>query len=713
MPRTKLTEAYLANMVTMLHANYPDVPIPQLEEFVKQQVLSHMKRPKVTLIHQKSPGNPVLETQDLWNLFHKHANNIIAPNGCIYQSSSKKVSVISQMVIDMLAARKKEKKQMLACKAVGDEVGAKKHHYAQATIKININSLPGGFGSAFNLFYDKGGYNTITSTARNFIAHAYTNTEELLGGNFSWYDEEELINWIVTHIRVCPSEEAINGLVAAMSEFKIPTRDELFQFYRETVKRYDQKTELLVVQNMLKNLPQYQITYLYYFNNLRHLVWDNEHIFKDWIRVMFDLPSALKYKQRNPENLELTADDLMKLDGDLLPMLAIGYNDILKRRQQWAAEQGIEDGEKMQLWDLPKKDPEGAQMFAWIGHFIQYCLNQWTDMFDIFIYNPLVVHRPSIRKHMYRNTVIISDTDSVIFTAKDWVQWYTGDVLKTTEESHQIGSLTIYWLTKVIEKVLNKASIAQGATKEFVYTIKMKNEFLYPTLILYPLKKTYAGIIAIQEGVVLPKPQKDIKGANLRGSDICKTTTDFVMELINDDILEPTLNGRISGEDIIRKVVNFEQQIKASLLNGSPEFLKVISVNPPNYYKSAESSNYFYFMAWNDIFSEKYGELRVPTKASVLQVLNPNPDYLKWLEDNSPDVYKKMMTFRDKYGKLSKYYTLNPLNTTIPSELIPIADIRAVIYHNIRPIYLTLARLGISSGCTKDRIILLSDLYDQ
>ena len=707
--RQKPIAAYMENMTRMLLLAHPNLTPAEAEAWVKNKIDERLHRPKIWGLKHKSYGNSSEELTDLLTLTQKHAGNIISPNGCVYMSSDRKVSMIANMIRDMMKNRKREKKAMLKCKAVGDKRGAKMHHYAQATIKININSLPGGFGSAFNLFYDKGGYNSITSTARHFIAHAYTNTEELLGGNFAIYNEEELINWVVNHQRVCPSKEQIDKLINEYN-LKVPSVNELYMFYLKTVKQYG-RTELSTVKNMLDSLQQHEVVYLYYFNNLRHLIWDNSHTFTSMIHDIFDPRGVKAFMDSNPLNLDVKGDDIFEFDGDLIPVLAVGYNWYLKKRQQWGKDNNIEDGGKMQIFDLPKKDPDGAKQMAWFGHYVEYQLHKFDDLFNTFIFNPLVIHHPATRKNMFRNTVIISDTDSVIFTFKDWVEWYTGDALKSSNEANQIGSLAIYWLTKVIEKALNKASIAQGFTGENIKTIKMKNEFFYPTIILYPLKKTYAGVITIQEGVVLPEPTIDIKGANLRSSDLCKTTTDFVKELIEKDILEPSLNRKISANYILEKVIGFEQQIRHSLLDGNAEFLKVISVKNENEYKNATGSNFFYYQAWMDIFAQKYGEIRVPGKMAIVKTLEPTLEYMEWLHKQNNDIYNRMIKFKEKYGKYSGYYTLNPLDPTIPKELIPIVDIRGIIYHNIRPIYLTISRLGLNNGCTANRIVLFSDLY--
>ena len=74
----------------------------------------------------------------------------------------------------------------------------------------------------------------------------------------------------------------------------------------------------------------------------------------------------------------------------------------------------------------------------------------------------------------------------------------------------------------------------------------MNNGFLYTVMILADVKKHYAGIVSVQEGVLLPTPEIDIKGVQFKGSDICKLATDFAKNFSEHDVLDNMhKNGRI------------------------------------------------------------------------------------------------------------------------------------------------------------------------
>ena len=59
-------------------------------------------------------------------------------------------------------------------------------------------------------------------------------------------------------------------------------------------------------------------------------------------------------------------------------------------------------------------------------------------------------------------------------------------------------------------------------------------DILYPVMIQADVKKHYAGVITVQEGVILPKPDVDIKGGQLRGSKVPKVALKFAEDFSGD-----------------------------------------------------------------------------------------------------------------------------------------------------------------------------------
>ena len=315
-------------------------------------------------------------------------------------------------------------------------------------------------------------------------------------------------------------------------------------------------------------------------------------------------------------------------------------------------------------------------------------------------------------KQMFRDAVILSDTDSIIFTTREWVQWY----LKSTQMTplaFSTNALVVYWLSKATANIVYHLSVNIGAVGADAKRMNMKNEFMMPVEILTTLKKHYASILKIQEGVFYGTPRLDIKGVNLRGSNFSKDTLNYTTWFIQALIDEVYNKGEISLSDFIVYVLRFERMILDSLRNGQTRFLTVDPIKNEDEYKSVDQSIYFNYLFWEEVFGDKYGNIAIPTKCFILPLVGVKSGmYQFYLETEHPDIAKRLAKFISKYPKkeLSRI-PINPLTNQIPEELKKVADYKYVIYANTKPLYLILSSFGMNTGATKKQHVLFSDLY--
>lgn len=683
--RSEIFQEYAANIQEYIQLSTGDDPT-EIQNFVTNLIRSRIKDRKIEVIVSPTPGNTKVVTDTLFNFIKKHDDDIISASGSVYTPVDQQQSEIGKMITEMLAKRKKYKAAMFEAIAKDDRVEANKNKFAQATMKINCNSLPGAFGSEYNVFYDKGNYNTITGLNRSLIAHAYSTVEQCIGANEALFNEEEVINHIVINIRNMPDVDRIK---MAMDHYHLEpiSKEELFEYYKHQVNQYT-LTELKSVEKILGELEYPVISYLYYMGKFPHIFKKNETVFRGYFERLFDTKAA----KRNPET---KPEDLKEIDEDLVIALQVVASEELK---------GYPD-----LKDVKKNNPE---LYLWFVDFCKYgnaMMRQLDELMDVFIFYPTDYQHIGNRHEMYRNSVPISDTDSVITTMVKWMLWYNKGDMFVNQNSYSITAMGIYFMTKCVEHSLYKYSIGYGARGKFAKIMKMKNEFLYVALVLYALKKTYAGIIAIHEGIKLKKFKIDIKGANLRSSAICKESTDFNKELIVKGILEVFASGKkVSGENLINRVVAYEQKIYDDIKNLGTQYLESTSIKEEREYAKPLSSDYFYYLAWHEIFADKYGDIRLPSKFPTLKLKDITPLFIECIPDKS--IQKKFMAFHQKYGKWPTAIALNPMADKFPIELLPIANIREAIYLNIRPSYLTLERMNITVGNDKQHQ-LISDIY--
>ncbi len=690
--RPGILQSYKENMATYI-SRIHNISYQQAEAMVRE-IMKERYTPKTAiLLDTRHYGEPKIVGADLATFIESQNEKIISANGCVFMQHEEKIGVTARMVKEKLAQRKVLKKEMLKAKAVGDKNKMLQCYYGQTLIKINVNSLPGSYGSPYNLNYAKDLYNAITSNGRALIGFAYTTSEAVLGGNFAWFSEDELLNHLAIHLVDGIIDKQEVRRVINNHRMKVVSKDELMEFFLKEVRMYHINENLPNVRDLVNKLEPEEVQFFYYFQNLRHIIWGNDEYFRKWVTDTFDLTKITPDEHVNPQ-------DLFKLDGDLVNMVNISFSEVLKP-----------ENPKWQVYDFPEKAPKLAQHLVTIANYVEDRLKSIEDVFNCFVYTKLNMPCIDLKKYMKRNTAVISDTDSVIFTVKDWIEWYTGDYYKITTPTYQIACCAIYWLTKATAHSLLLYSRSHGARGEFERTMAMKNEFLYPTMILADIKKHYAGVVTVQEGVVLPKPDPDIKGVQFKGSDICKAATKFAENFIVKKVLLKSMEGgKLSAQELIREVVSFEKKMESEIKSGRTEWYKALSLRTKNYYAVPTSSNYFYYMAWDEIFASKYGELMLPNKAPVVPIFKPTPQYIEWLGSRDKTICNKLMSFIEKYGKVMSYVAINPIAGKVPEELVPIINTRSIIYHNIKPAYLILQQIGIGIPFSKDEL-LLSEMY--
>lgn len=691
MSRPGILESYRTTMVDYLVRRF-GITSDKASEMVTN-IITKRYRPMTVIIEETlQDGVPQLKAVDLVGYLDKHRDDLISSSGSIYCQHEKKVGATIEMVLVKLALRGKLKKAQFHCKAIGDIVNELINYYGQTMTKVTVNSLPGNYGSPYSIFYSKGNYNAITSTGRSLIGYANTCIEHVLGGNFGWFSQEQLVNHIVIHLRhIDPAR-----ITEVMNRFHLKwvTHEELLVFFKESLSIYHRYENFNQVEEQVALLTKEEVQFFWYYQNLKHVIMYNDEVFRPWFDRIFNVNQIDMSGDNKP-------DELFKLDGALVQLVSVAFNDVVGSGNQ-----------KIQAYDLPKEMPDKAIKFVKIAKHLEKELSSLNDIFSTFIDTPLNVPDVLNRKMMYRKASVVSDTDSVIFTVKDWVEWYTHDVFKMTGGTYKIACTMIYWITQRLTHVLKMGSISHGARGSHQNDIVMKNEFFYPTMCLADVKKHYAGVITVQEGVVLAEPQTDIKGVQFKGSDKAKEATVFAENFIVNDILLNSLDKKISGRELIKKVMAFERKIYDDIHNGSTDWFEPLSIKDKSAYAKPLSSNYMCWLAYEEIFGSKYGHIEIPNKTIVVPLNDLSQDYIDWLKKKSPGIAKKLEAFLLKYKKLPGRICINPITGKVPEELIPLITIRDIIYNAVEPCRLILKQLGIDVGFKPDKP-LFNEIYGE
>jgi hypothetical protein len=696
--RPSVTKEYINNQVKYLHSKYPNIEASNIKEFVKSVAQSKIVRPKAQIIQHMDSTSTVLEV-DLLDHIRKHNDKTITPSGSWYETSDVKQAPDVGFMLSRLDLRKVHKNKMLASREVGQYDLALLEDFRQGMVKIGSNSVIGVSGSEYSILYDLENFNGITSIARHGIMGAYVFTERFLAHNMQFFSDEEVINYIVTTVRACPDRSSIQDIVQRFGIYE-PTSREITDSLIESMQNYYCiKDNGDKIESLLKGLKKHERTFVAYHLNMRYLVHMNQEFFHKFITELMDVDNL-------PIDETIEVSSITKAyDEDLVQLLAVICGKIINGKVLSKLHNANDkDG---------NYDPDAVRRILSIGNYMKNKLNEIKDLFELFMYAKCTIPSIDNQKDLTRRTVILSDTDSVIFTVNDWVKWYCGHN-EMSDRATRIASLIMYWLSKAISAYVFHTSYYRGAIGKFTSMIKLKNEYMFPILVRCDISKHYFALKTIQEGKFLSPPQLEMKGLQFKSSTLPSVTNDFTEKLIVDILNKLSTSGEIDINEYLSRILIYEQVIYESLKSGQLTFLASASLKHKEEYKTPEKSIYKNYLIWEKLFADKYGSIKLPTKVPLVSFIPKifvTEQYLDWLSKQNNQAFQQLMDYPpDERAKITRLPIAGTL-ATIPEELIPCIDIRSVIYKNITPSHLVLRSFKIDLNNQGKRKLLYSDIY--
>ena len=216
-------------------------------------------------------------------------------------------------------------------------------------------------------------------------------------------------------------------------------------------------------------------------------------------------------------------------------------------------------------------------------------------------------------------------------------------------------------------------------------------------------------------GDILPKPDIDIKGGQLRGSKVPKVALKFAEDFSNELVMDINLHGQVDAHEVIAKIRAFEERIFNELQAGVTEWLPAMSVKTKDKYANPMGSPWYYYYVWQNVFAAKYGDIIPPLKTPAVPVLAPTESYWSWLRDQDKDIHDRFVKFlssKDERGVLHKWpssIVINPVGGKVPPELIPLIRVKDIIKSSVMPCHLLLRQIPINCGFDDDNNLFSDD----
>jgi len=711
-PQWTIEETYKNHMSSYLQKVFPDHSKEQLDQILNTIVQSRLKSPKITIVKHNFDDNSWDKKQyDLLSVANTTKTKFgFTPIGVAYRNDVENV-FHEAFVIENQKERKKIKAKKLEAEVHSDITKALYYNNQQMGIKIDINAISGVMNR--NIFFKSvWNYNAITSTARYSIMQGYGLIERFLGATIYLSSPDDVINYIITLLQRYPGDKLIHETLSQYPGIHIPSVDDVYNYLVEkNLKLYiinvEKKYKTSILQ-LLASLSQYQLFFIFYANCLWNFFDCNKHIVSKWLHELFKTKGLIirKYLNEKPDNivLDTTIDDLK--DKELITFIAVLCAKIFNNQP---------------LYDAIKD----IRMHKIVIELYQFLSSYFTKYFGHLLENYFTVchltQHPTKQRHMLRRSVLISDTDSIIFTVEHFTGLFS-QLQEVNSKAATIGNLVIYLTKKHFDNMFKYMSVQLGIRTKHLHRIEFKNEFYYISLIRTNLKKHYVGLVKfIEGGMCLKQPKLDIKGQMFKKSAFTAIIKDKVKDLFKHVLTESAKGNKISFFDITDTIIKLEQQVIKACENNDSTYLLSIPIKTKDQYKNGENTpSYFYYKFFMETIAKELGISsillpekfhKIPLKYSVtykkLSILDP-------LKQSNTKLHNNIVTFLKQYPHKKINFLYMPVSVNkIPEEIRYLVDYNHIVFETCQPFYLMLASFGfpISLNDYDSNKLILSNLY--
>lgn len=656
-----------------------------------------MKDPDVMALVRQGNGDrqQVISTfsQFLGRVYQNR--QMLSPSMTSYMHPDDKKSLLAVYIDVNLQRRKEAKAAKFAAGMAGNKALERIEDSKQTTFKIKNNSLSGAHCSPYTPLYNKSSHPTLTSTCRVATSYGNTNNERFLYGNRHYWSPEIALNNMVSIVH--HSDLAQIDATIAKYGLAYPTVDDMREMLVRCTDSYWRSEEML--GNLVRFTEQCTPTQraaILYTGDMYHLAKLNDA----FMREFFGRLSRHDFEPLSPEE---SAKWGKMADDNLVAFVSVLCSKEINHRQ---------------YKDVKKDDPEAyGHVAATIKNIVEV-LDHYRDMIRTFWVTSNLPSSIFEAPNIVRRGVLISDTDSTIFSVDQWTKWYCGDRGQFTKEAEDIANTAVYLAGQTIRHILATASAAMGAPQQYVQRLSMKNEYYMPALAQTSRAKHYYAWVKAQEGNVYKKMKFDVKGVALRNSNIAPEIIAKAQSLLRHAMNTFMAGKKMNASSVLQFVARIEQSLEDSLVSGGYALLPKMQIKGREAYKNPESSNYLHYEMWEEVFAETYGHSPPPPYQTVkVPVALENKTAVKqWLDNmENPVIRDKMRSWLERNKKTTLSVLMLPemvlALTGVPKEVVAVADIRPLIAQTVESLYLALESFGLYIRNESDTRLIYDDKW--
>lgn len=660
-------------------------------KWVKEKVIKEIKDPVVVYYIRNDNGDRVKEESTLKNYIYDtlKEGDIIAPSFTTYLSTKRKRSLLAEYISGNIKKRKAAKNAEFAAASRGDTVVANFKGKEQIGRKLANNAVSGAHAVATTIVYNRTSHSTLTSNCRVVASFGNSNNEKLITGNRHYWKPSIALNNIVAII----DNTDFKKLSDVMLKYGLvyPTVEDLCKCIKYSTDLYwEDSKQTAFIDNYVSKLDAVSRAAVMYTGDLWHLKELNQEFMHKFITQL---------STRVNEPAGYTEKDVHAIPEAYINLAHQLCSDVAKGMGK----------------DYSKMTETGAiNSIVPTGKHIAAVLEDYSDFIKCFFLTETLPVSVAYIPTSVRRAVIVSDTDSTIFTTQEWVKWYTGSY-DISEVSEKIAASIAFLASQTITHILTSYSRNAGIDDKYLHSIDMKSEFYWPVFISTGVAKHYMALCAVREGNVFDKFKREIKGVHLISSNlprILNAKSTEIMDRIMDSIYK---NDTLSLSDYLSEVADLERSIIASLLKGELDFYRLNKIKTADSYaKEPKLSPYQHHMFWEQAWAYKYGEIEKPTYSTIKipTTLHNKSALANWLLTIKDDLlrYKIECWLKDfdKDALPTMYLSSDYVKSNgIPEEIRSIINTRSIVSDLCNVFYIVLESLGYY----KKEGLIISDSY--
>lgn len=698
---------YKQTILRCISLYYKEIPLSDLNAAIDYSIQKRMSDTDIVLTNsykryrgedgQYKDAKQLMTLQKLSDYIISR-EPIVTAFGTMFMHHGEVPNPLVEVVQSFLDNRTKHKKQMFTFPKGSEQF--EKYNLLQQLDKIDSNGIYGCIGMYSALIYNNNVATSITSQGRALVSSMTLHFEMFLADNVKFGSLDQVIEFINN---IC-SENMDRKFNDNIILNHIPTKEECFaKIILECGYRWiPDDYELDIIWKIINNLPQEDITRIYYKNNLYEFV-SNEYVFGIIRSILVNLKRPFYTSVEVPPEIE---SDLVLLKDLMMEYVYYRYMFIDR----------IDRCDNMikSITMVSDTDSTIISIDAWY-RFVVNKINGEELRIANYCPDPIMFSEKDedgnwITKD-WMNRVTFEpkkldynfETDEIV----EMERTNNPDILTPNDNvRYSIISIMGYILDNTVNDYMvkfceNTHSLKEPFRKPKECRIFAKNEFLFRRLMMTMVKKNYASLIEVQEGNIVPEDaQLDVKGIEaLAKSSKPLTTRKRLKKILLEDILKaPTIDQL----RFIKDIAIFQKEILLSIKNGNKEFFKPVTIksitayDDPMRIQGIKAS-----VAWNMLRPKDVEAINLEERNAINIVkVKINRTNMNSIVEDYPEVYQNIITALDddtfktyvkdpKTGEKTKLTSNQidavalPLSVELPGWLEVFIDYDSIIADNI------------------------------